>query len=60
MIGAKYIKVAASAVEEYYQIQKEKRAVPEPYYLPEFSPIQIEKFIRTIPNNAASLIRFSL
>jgi glycosyltransferase involved in cell wall biosynthesis len=44
MIGAKYIKVAASAVEEYYQIQKEKRAVPEPYYLPEFSPIQIESY----------------
>nr|MBC8489343.1 glycosyltransferase [Bacteroidota bacterium] len=42
-IGAKYIKVAKSAVERFSYIQKEKRTILDPYLLPDFTLDHIKR-----------------
>ncbi|MCX6164895.1 MAG: glycosyltransferase family 4 protein [Ignavibacteriae bacterium] len=42
-IGAKYIKVAKSAVENFSFIQKEKQTILDPYLLPDFTLAHIKR-----------------
>jgi glycosyltransferase involved in cell wall biosynthesis len=42
-IGAKYIKVAKSAVENFSYIQKEKQTILDPYLLPDFTLAHIKR-----------------
>jgi glycosyltransferase involved in cell wall biosynthesis len=42
-IGAKYIKVAKSAMESFSYIQKEKRTILDPYLLPDFTLAHIKR-----------------
>jgi glycosyltransferase involved in cell wall biosynthesis len=42
-IGAKYIKVAKSAVEKFVFVQKEKRTILDPYLLPDFTLAHIKR-----------------
>jgi glycosyltransferase involved in cell wall biosynthesis len=42
-IGAKYIKVAKSAIEDYSYVQKEKQTILDPYLLPDFTLSHIRR-----------------
>jgi glycosyltransferase involved in cell wall biosynthesis len=42
-IGAKYIKIAKSAMENFSYIQKEKRTILDPFLLPDLSLIHIKR-----------------